>query len=221
MVNPETRTVRWATYVASVLAAPLWELAGAAPTRRWPPPLSATLQRLWEMVETGELRASLGGSLALFVAGFGIALFTALPSALALAHARPARRTLRLHPARQRHAMVALIPSSSPSSGSSSAQGAGVFLFCFFPILYNTIEGATPSGRADRSGALVPLGRMAIWRDVMLPGTFPYAMRACASHRARPGGGGRRRILLERERHRQLLMTRAELRYGGLLAPCW
>jgi ABC-type nitrate/sulfonate/bicarbonate transport system permease component len=52
-----------------------------------------------------------------------------------------------------------------------------VFLFCFFPILYNTVEGARSIkpelievARSFRSG------EWAIWRDIMIPGTFPYAM---------------------------------------------
>src|SRR5207244_10972476 len=85
MLNPETRTARWATYAVSVLGgAALWELAGRRANAAVAAPFSATLQRLWEMIETGELRASLGGSLALLATGSGIAPFTALPFGLLL-----------------------------------------------------------------------------------------------------------------------------------------
>src|SRR5438132_8150022 len=95
MLNPETRTARWATYAVSVLGgAALWELAGRRANPAVAAPFSATLQRLWEMIETGELRASLGGSLALFAIGFGIALFTALPFGLLLSRMRVLRVAL-------------------------------------------------------------------------------------------------------------------------------
>ena len=74
--------------------------------------------------------------------------------------------------------MVALIPFILSIFGLElGAKVLVVFLFCFFPILYNTIEGADSVrpelievARSYRSG------EWAIWRDVMLPGTFPYAM---------------------------------------------
>src|SRR5207244_6469434 len=95
MLNPETRTARWAAYAPSVLGgAALWELAGRRANPAVAAPVSATLQRLWEMIEPGDLRPSLGGSLALFAIGFGIALFTALPFGLLLSRMRVVRVAL-------------------------------------------------------------------------------------------------------------------------------
>src|SRR2546428_14041338 len=80
MLNPETRTARWATYAVSVLGgAALWELAGRRANPAVAAPFSETLARLGEMIRAGELRASLSGSLGLFLAGFGTALLMPLP----------------------------------------------------------------------------------------------------------------------------------------------
>jgi sulfonate transport system permease protein len=180
MLNTEARTVRWATYAASVAGgAALWEIAGRRANPAVAAPLSATLARLWEMVETGELRTSVGGSLALFATGFSIALVTALPFGLLLSRVRFLRIALSDYIMLvNAMPMVALIPFILSIFGLEfGAKVLVVFLFCFFPILYNTIEGAgsvrpelIEVARSYRSG------EWAIWRDVMLPGTFPYAM---------------------------------------------
>ena len=180
MLNPEARAVRWATTAVSILAgAALWEFAGRRASPAVAAPLSSTLHRLWEMIHTGELTASLGGSLLLFVLGFGIALVTALPFGLLLSRVRALRIALSDYIMLvNAMPMVALIPFILSIFGLEfGAKVLVVFLFCFFPILYNTIEGAgsvrpelIEVARSYRSG------EWAIWRDVMLPGTFPYAM---------------------------------------------
>ena len=180
MLDPESRGVRWATYGVSVVGgAALWELAGRRANPAVAAPFSETLARLGEMIRTGELRASLSGSLGLFLAGFGIALLSALPFGLLLSRARMLRVALSDYIALvNAMPMVALIPFILSIFGLEiGAKVLVVFLFCFFPILYNTIEGADAVrpelievARSYRSG------EWAIWRDVMLPGTFPYAM---------------------------------------------
>ena len=176
MLDPESRGVRWATYGVSVVGgAALWELAGRRANPAVAAPFSETLARLGEMIRTGELSGSLG----LFLAGFGIALLTALPFGLLLSRARMLRVALSDYIALvNAMPMVALIPFILSIFGLEiGAKVLVVFLFCFFPILYNTIEGADAVrpelievARSYRSG------EWAIWRDVMLPGTFPYAM---------------------------------------------
>jgi NitT/TauT family transport system permease protein len=131
------------------------------------------------MVRTGELRAGLAGSLGLFAAGFGIALLTALPFGLLLSRVRVLRIAVSDYIMLvNAMPMVALIPFILSIFGVEfGAKVLVVFLFCFFPILYNTVEGAG-SVRPE----LIEVARSyrsrewAIWRDVMLPGTFPYAM---------------------------------------------
>jgi ABC-type nitrate/sulfonate/bicarbonate transport system permease component len=180
MLKSEARAMRWATIAASIAGgAALWEFAGRRASPAVAAPLSATLLRLGEMIRTGELTASLSGSLLLFAAGFGIALVTALPFGLLLSRVRVLRVALSDYIMLvNAMPMVALIPFILSIFGLElGAKVLVVFLFCFFPILYNTIEGAgsvrpelIEVARSYRSG------EWAIWRDVMLPGTFPYAM---------------------------------------------
>ena len=180
LVNSDARWVRWSTLAVSVLGgAALWEFGARGMSPAVLSPLSATLARLGEMLRTGELGASLLGSLALFLAGFGLALPAALPLGLLLARARVLRVALSDYIMLvNAMPMVALIPFILSIFGLEfPAKVLVVFLFCFFPILYNTVEGARSIkpelievARSFRSG------EWAIWRDVMIPGTLPYAM---------------------------------------------
>jgi ABC-type nitrate/sulfonate/bicarbonate transport system permease component len=180
MLRSEAPWVRWATTAVSALGgAALWELAARDASPAVFSPFSASMERLVEMLRTGELGAGVGGSLALFFAGLGLALVTALPFGLLLARAPLVRAAvsdaiLLLYAM----PMVALIPFILSLMGVDfAAKVTVVFLFCFFPILYNTVEGARSIrpelievARAFRSS------EWAIWRDIMVPGAFPYAM---------------------------------------------
>ena len=74
--------------------------------------------------------------------------------------------------------MVALIPFILSMMGFGfSAKLLVVFLFAVFPVLYNTVEGARSIkpelievARSFRSS------EWALWREVMLPYTLPFAM---------------------------------------------
>jgi NitT/TauT family transport system permease protein len=157
----------------------LWEFG----TRRLSPavaaPFSATMSRLWEMTVSGELPATLVGSLVLFAVGLGIAVVVALPLGLLLARLPALRIALSDYIAiGNAMPMVALIPFILSLFGLDfGAKVLVVFLFAFFPVLYNTVEGArsirpelVEVARSFRSG------EWAIWRDVMIPAAFPYAM---------------------------------------------
>ena len=74
--------------------------------------------------------------------------------------------------------MVALIPFILSMMGFGFAPKVlVVFLFAVFPVIYNTVEGARSIkpelievARSFRSN------EWALWREVMLPYTLPYAM---------------------------------------------
>ena len=74
--------------------------------------------------------------------------------------------------------MVALIPFILSMMGFGFAPKVlVVFLFAVFPVLYNTVEGARSIkpelievAKSFRSN------EWALWREVMLPYTLPYAM---------------------------------------------
>ncbi len=179
-MNSDPRWVRWTTYAVSIFSGvALWELGTRGMSPALISPFSATMARLVEMIQTGELGRGVAGSLALFLNGFGIAVATALPFGLLLARVRALRVALSDYILLvYAMPMVALIPFIMSIMGLDfGAKVLVVFLFSFFPILYNTIEGARSIkpelievARSFRSG------EWALWRDIMIPGTFPYAM---------------------------------------------
>ena len=180
MVSSEARWVRWVTVAVSVLLGiSLWEFGTRGISPAVISPFSATMKRLVEMIRTGELGSGVLGSLALFLTGFGLAVATALPLGLLLARVRVIRVALSDYIMLVNATpLVALIPFILSIAGLDfPAKVLVVFLFSFFTILYNTVEGARSIkpelievARSFRSG------EWAIWRDVMVPGTLPYAM---------------------------------------------
>ena len=153
MPGSDARWARWTTTAASVLGgAALWELGARGVSPAVVAPFSASMERLVEMLRTGELGAGVAGSLALFFAGLGLALVTALPFGLLLARAPLVRAALSdaillLYAM----PMVALIPFILSLMGFGFAPKVlVVFLFAVFPILYNTVEGSDPLELADR-----------------------------------------------------------------------
>jgi NitT/TauT family transport system permease protein len=174
-----SRKDRWVVFVSLAAGALVWELG----TRRLSPavaaPFSATLLRLYEMTVSGELPRTLAGSLVLFTVGLAIAVVTALPLGLLLARLPALRVALSDYIALgNAMPMVALIPFILSLFGLDfGAKVLVVFLFGFFPALYNTVEGArsirpelVEVARSFRSG------EWALFRDVMIPAAFPYAM---------------------------------------------
>ena len=180
MLSSDSRLARWATVaVSAVCGAAIWEFGTRGMNPAIMSPFSATLERLLEMIRSGELSAGAAQSLALFATGFVAALVAALPLGLLLARVRLLRVAFEDYIALvYAMPMVALIPFILSIFGLDfSAKVLVVFLFCFFPVLYNTVEGARSIdpelievARSFRSG------EWAFWRDVLIPGSFPYAM---------------------------------------------
>jgi NitT/TauT family transport system permease protein len=180
MVSSDARSVRWATVAFSLVGgAALWEFGTRGMSPALVSPFSATMLRLLEMIRSGELSSGVLGSLALFLTGFGIAVATALPLGLLLARARLIRIALSDYIMLiNATPLVALIPFILSIAGLDfPAKVLVVSLFSFFPILFNTIEGAR-----SIKPELIEVARSfrstewAIWRDIMVPGTLPYAM---------------------------------------------
>ena len=180
MPSSDSRWVRWGTVAVSALfGVALWEFGTRGMNPAVMSPFSATVLRLVEMIRNGELGAGAAQSLALFLTGLSAAVLTALPLGLLLARVRLLRVALDDYIALvYAMPMVALIPFILSIFGLDfQAKALVVFLFCFFPVLYNTVEGARSIdpelievARSFRSS------EWAVWRDVMIPGAFPYAM---------------------------------------------
>ena len=164
----------------SVLAGlALWEVAGRSTSAAFMVPFSETLVRLWQLVARGEFITQFLDSSQLFLTGFGLALIVGAPLGLLLARVRilrigiePYLMILYATP------MVALIPFILSMMGFGFAPKVlVVFLFAVFPVIYNTVEGARSLkpelievAKSYRSG------EWALWREVMLPYTLPFAM---------------------------------------------
>ena len=180
MASSDSRSVRVATVAASVLGGvAVWEFGTRGMNPAVMSPFSATVERLLEMIRSGEFSAGAAQSLGLFATGLLLAVVTAFPLGLLLARWRVLRVALEDYIALvYAMPMVALIPFILSIFGLDfPAKTLVVFLFCFFPILYNTVEGAR-----SIDPELIEVARSfrsrewAFWRDVLIPGSFPYAM---------------------------------------------
>ena len=167
-------------FVLSLIAGmALWEIVGRNSSPAFLVPLSATLERLWQLLLDGTLLSQMLDSASLFLTGFLLSLLIGMPAALLLARL-PVLRTA-LEPyimILYATPMVALIPFILSLMGFGFVPKVlVVFLFGVFPIFYNTLEGASSIkpemievARSFRSG------EWALWRDVMLPYTLPFTM---------------------------------------------
>lgn len=157
----------------------LWEIVGRNTSAAFMAPLSATIVRLIQLADSGQLWPQVASSLSLFFTGFVLAVIVGLPLGLLFARVRLLREALDLYiMILYATPMVALIPFILSLMGFGFAPKVlVVFLFAVFPILYNTIEGARSIkpelievARSYRSS------EWALWREVMLPYTLPYTM---------------------------------------------
>jgi len=171
---------RLAPSAASLVAGlALWEIVGQATSAAFMAPLSGTLVRLVELTQSGVLVPEVLSSAGLFLTGMALALLVGAPVGLLLARARVLREALDLYiMLLYATPMVALIPFILSLMGFGfGPKVLVVFLFAVFPILYNTVEGA----RSIRP-ELIEVARSfrssewALWREVMVPYTLPFAM---------------------------------------------
>ena len=174
------RWVRYATIIASLaLGAAIWEGTGRLVSGAFWAPLSATLKSLEEVVNNGVLLRQAVSSFELYLAGLLLAVAIGAPLGMLLARLAWLRAALEDY-IMMLYAtpMVALIPFILSMMGFGFAPKVlVVFLFAFFPVLYNTVEGA----RSIRP-ELVEVARCfrstewQLWRDVMIPYTLPFAI---------------------------------------------
>ena len=167
-------------FVLSLLAGmALWEIVGRHSSPAFLVPLSATLMRLWELLLDGTLVVQTLNSAGLFLTGFLLSFAVGMPVGLLLARVPVLRIAIEPYiMILYATPMVALIPFILSLMGFGFVPKVlVVFLFGVFPIIYNTVEGARSIkpemievARSFRSS------EWALWRDVMLPYTLPFAM---------------------------------------------
>lgn len=172
--------MRWGPVALSlVLGAVLWEAVASRTNPAFLARFTTTMARVYEYALTGVLVGALRSSLALFFTGLAAAIVVGIAFGLVLARVRILRVALESYiMVLYATPMVALIPFVLSLLGFGFvAKALVVFLFAVFPILYNTIEGARSLkpemlevARSFRSS------EWAIWRDLLIPYTLPFAL---------------------------------------------
>jgi ABC-type nitrate/sulfonate/bicarbonate transport system permease component len=180
MLAHHPRLKRYASYIVALAAgALLWQAVASQTNPAFLASFTATIAAIYDFVVSGALYRALSSSLLVFFTGLGAAIFFGIGIGLLLARVRILRVGLESYiMVLYATPMVALIPFIMSMMGFGFAPKAlVVFLFAFFSVLYNTIEGARSLkpemlevARSFRSG------EWAVWRDVLIPYTLPYAL---------------------------------------------
>ncbi|HEU4661366.1 MAG TPA: ABC transporter permease subunit [Pseudolabrys sp.] len=176
-----SRRARWIRNCIVILSlavgATAWEIGGRYVGEAFMAPLSDTISRLWELLQSGVLLRALVDSLSLFAVGFVLAILCGFPLGLLLARVRPLRVSLESYVTMlYATPMVALIPFILSLMGFGfTPKVLVVFLFAVFPVLYNTIEGArSVKPELIEVASSFRSSEWELWRDVMIPFTLPY-----------------------------------------------
>ena len=166
-------------WISIAIGIAIWEIAGRNTSQAFMVPFSTTMVQLWKLILTGEFLRQFLSSAELFLTGFILALVVGMPLGMLLARVpwvrvgiEPYLMIIYATP------MVALIPFILSMMGFGFAPKVlVVFLFAVFPVIYNTVEGARSIkpelievAKSYRSS------EWALWREVMLPYTLPFAM---------------------------------------------
>ncbi len=187
LINSDVRWVRLTTLVVSlVTGALIWEIVGWNFNPSIMVPLiggeghEGAAPRLYEYIfNDEEFRKSFVGSVKLFVTGFVLGVLAAVPLGILMARLALLRIALETYililyvtPT------VALIPFILSIVGFDFwPKVLVVFLFTFFPVLYNTLEGArSVKPELLEVARSFRTSEAAIWSDVLIPYTLPFAL---------------------------------------------
>lgn len=176
----DTFLVRSATYaVALLLGAGLWELAAGYANPAFVASFSATVAQIVQYALNGVLLNALQSSLLIFLTGLGLAIVVGIAVGLLLARVRLLRVALENYIMLvYATPMVAMIPFILSMMGFGfGPKVLVVFLFALFSVLYNTIEGARSlKPEMIEVAQSFRSSEWAIWRDILIPYTLPFAM---------------------------------------------
>ncbi len=187
LINSDVRWVRLTTLAVSLVAgALLWEIVGWSFNPAIMVPLiggeghEGAAPRLYEYIfNDEEFRHSFVGSVKLFATGFVFGVLAAVPLGILMARLALFRIALETYililyvtP------MVALIPFILTIVGFGFwPKVLVVFLFTFFPVLYNTLEGArSVKPELLEVAKSFRASEAAIWTDILIPYTLPFAL---------------------------------------------
>jgi ABC-type nitrate/sulfonate/bicarbonate transport system permease component len=178
--SSNSRMARYATSaLALALGAALWQIIASQTNPAFLSSFTATLGGIGEFIESGALLRAMRSSLLVYLTGLSAAIVLGIGIGILLARVRLLRVGLESYiMVLYATPMVALIPFIMSMMGLGFAPKAlVVFLFAFFSVLYNTVEGARSLkpemlevARSFRSG------EWGVWRDLLIPYTLPFAM---------------------------------------------
>lgn len=168
------------TILASVLVVTgVWQLIGANVRPIFFATFTATMAKIWEMTKTGEIVSAFANSAMAFGIGMIVSIILGIPFAMLLARWDDLRTALEGYIyALYATPMVVLIPFLLALMGVGLVPRLIVIvLHAIFPIILTTLEGAlsTPSELVDVARSYGSTERQ-LWREVLLPYTFPYML---------------------------------------------
>jgi NitT/TauT family transport system permease protein len=178
-MNQALRSRLLTSALALALGAVLWQAVASQTNPAFLSSFTATFARIGEFITSGVLTNALVSSLLVYLTGLSAAIVIGIGIGLLLARLRLLRVALESYiMLLYATPMVALIPFIMSMMGFGFAPKAlVVFLFAFFSVLYNTVEGARSLkpemlevARSFRSG------EWGIWRDLLIPYTLPFAL---------------------------------------------
>jgi ABC-type nitrate/sulfonate/bicarbonate transport system permease component len=164
-------------FITLVLAALEYSTRAGVINRALFPPPSVVASKFWELLTHGTFLRPLGATLALFAAGYALAVISGVLLGLAMGTSRmiyhllnPLIEGIRPMP------KAALVPVLMLFLGfGASMQITAVVLASFFPVLINTIQGVLGTDPVlTATGRTFGLSRTAITFKIILPAAMPY-----------------------------------------------
>jgi ABC-type nitrate/sulfonate/bicarbonate transport system permease component len=164
-------------FITLVLAALEYSTRAGVINRALFPPPSVVASKFWELLTQGTFLRPLGATLALFAAGYALAVISGVLLGLAMGTSRmiyhllnPLIEGIRPMP------KAALVPVLMLFLGFGTfMQITAVVLASFFPVLINTIQGVLGTDPVlTATGRTFGLSRAAITFKIILPAATPY-----------------------------------------------
>ena len=174
-----SQSQRWSRgLIGVVLLAFIWEVAPRIGLldAHFVPPLSHVLDTWWMLLSNGQLVEHLQASLVRSIAGFGLAIATAVPLGAAIAWYPPVRQlftpVLEIF---RNTAALAILPVFVLVLGIGETSKIGIVLYaCFFPILLNTISGVSEvDPQLLRSARVLGMSPVRTFQKVVFPAAVP------------------------------------------------
>ena len=166
----------------------VWQLVGYSTPQQVFVPLTTTLQRLGQLIGSGELGSALWTSFQSYLAGLALALVAGAFAGILLARRRLLRVAFEPYViALYATPMVGIIPFLLALLGYAFwPKVVVIFLFAFFPVLLNTQRGAQSIPQELLDVARVYRTReLGVWQHVIIPYTLPFLMTGVRQSLAR------------------------------------